>query len=443
MYKIIRFLLLVFSSAIALFHSDIFIIASVYFYVLAVFILMDFLKKKTFTLFQIWQIGFIYIILSEMLLLDYSRGYLLSAVQYLILANNFVILGYLCPFKTPNFTLKEKDFGKRKNWVLFLIILLDVFYVAYQLPRNLVVFVKGRSGEIAETSVIMTIIGPLIEAIGYILPAVIAFYFSGFKGKKSFLFPLLLSLPIFFTLFVSGTRFPLLFAFSGFALVVYSKTKGTASRLRLIIMGILLFTAANFMTDFRARGYGNTTNMAVFEDTATNKLFLKSIASQMSPEGVVDMTTLMFRYFESNPHLYGQSSSFLLYFWVPREIWPDKPTMLGHWLIRQYRSGLAEGHSSSFGFSGELFSDFGYFSLLGVFVFGVLLHRLDKFREFYLSKPGTYKKILIAMLFPYVFFFIRSPITATMNFIGILVMYWFFKRIFRKKGYRNSEFTAS
>jgi hypothetical protein len=153
----------------------------------------------------------------------------------------------------------------------------------------------------------------------------------------------------------------------------------------------------------------------------------------MSPEGVVDMTALSMTYFESNPHTYGKSIAFLTYFWVPRTIWPDKPTMIGHWLIRKYRSGFSEGHSASFGFTGELYADFGYFSLIFVLVIGLALKWADYFRAYHLSKQQSYDKILVGMLFSYVFFFIRSPITSTMTFLSILLVYYLIRKILFKK----------
>jgi len=44
-------------------------------------------------------------------------------------------------------------------------------------------------------------------------------------------------------------------------------------------------------------------------------------------------------------------------------------------------------------------------------------------------KIGGYDAIIAAMLFPYTFFFVRSPITATMTFLGMLLVYYIFKRL--------------
>src|SRR5690606_3053973 len=137
----------------------------------------------------------------------------------------------------------------------------------------------------------------------------------------------------------------------------------------------------------------------------------------------------MFTHFEAHPHTYGSSIAFLTYFWIPRAIWPDKPTMLGHWLIREYRSGFGSGHSSSFGFTGELFADFGYYSLFFVFLLVIILNWANQFNTFYLSQPRSYTKILVVMIFSYVFFFVRSPITATMTFLVLLVVQYLIRKM--------------
>ena len=147
-----------------------------------------------------------------------------------------------------------------------------------------------------------------------------------------------------------------------------------------------------------------------------------------SNEGVVDMTSLMFDYFDNNDYLYGKSSLFITYFWVPRQLWPTKPTMIGHWLVRETRSGFGNAHSASFGFTGFLYTDFGMFSLIFIFFIGRALKYAENYKNIVL-KNKSYSMIIGAMLYPYIFFFVRSPITATMNFIGILFMYYFFKRL--------------
>jgi hypothetical protein len=106
--------------------------------------------------------------------------------------------------------------------------------------------------------------------------------------------------------------------------------------------------------------------------------------------------------------------------------------MLGYWLVRKYRSGFSEAQSVSFGFTGEIYSDFGYMSLMFLFILGRVLRKAENFRRAAFQEKG-YSVILAAMLYPYVFFFVRSPITATINFAGILAIYLIIRSVILKR----------
>ena len=112
--------------------------------------------------------------------------------------------------------------------------------------------------------------------------------------------------------------------------------------------------------------------------------------------------------------------------------------MLGFWFIREYTANLSAGHSSALGFTGDLYVDFGKYSLLFVFLLGRVL-KIGEAIQSMLFKTKGYNIIIGAMIFPYVFFFVRSPVTATMNFIGIL----FFCFILKKIIFSNSKVITS
>ncbi|GAB6278097.1 MAG: hypothetical protein STSR0006_00920 [Lentimicrobium sp.] len=431
--------LLILISSFAIYLSDnSFFISEIYFYILIVITIFDYNKKKSITLFQFWQISFIYIILSEALLSTYSDIYFLKAIRYLILSNNILILGYLLferinsnkkTINVNNYT-KQKIYIETKNkFVPIFFVFIVLAYTSYQLPRSLITFLYGRSTAYdLDSGTESIIISSILGSIPLILPSIIVYYYKELNNTKTIFKPLILSIPIFIVLFVSGTRFPLLFSIVGFFIIAFSDKFNGRIKLnfKLISIGVLLLISTEVMTIVRVGGFESET-IEVIKNNETR--FSKIIASNMSPEGVIDMTSLMMKHFETNPHMYGKSSSFVLYFWIPRSVWPAKPTMLGHWLIRQYRGGFSNVHSASFGFTGDLFADFGYFSLLFVFLLGFLLKKIDLFFSNMLSKTGSYSKVLAAMLFPYVFFFVRSPITSTITFLGILFIYLLFKRI--------------
>lgn len=432
----IRFIILFFVISLSIFtlaSDNILDISEVSLVVLSGIIVLDYFDKKSLSLFQVWLVGFIFIILSEAILIDPGKN-ILQAIRFLTIANNLMIIGYHMPIR-----YKSKYFNSNFNqtkiskWTPFILLLLIGIYIFHTLPWVILTFSVGRdyAAEILykESNLF---INSFFSSLQYILPSIIVFYYKEIKKKESIIIPLLLSAPIFVLLFIGGTRFPLLFSFGGFVIVSQANYTGRITiSIKLIGLIFLLVISSFLMGQFRSDGLANFDYQNNQVDT--DKRFSEQIASNMSPEGVVDMTALSMTYFETHPHTYGKSIAFLTYFWIPRSVWQDKPTMIGHWLIREYRSGFGEGHSASFGFTGELYADFGNFSLIFVFLLGILLKWADLFRADKLSQPMSYSKILVGMIFSYVFFFVRSPVTSTVNFLGILTVYYLVRRLLFKQ----------
>ncbi|WP_338378876.1 O-antigen polymerase [uncultured Flavobacterium sp.] len=427
MNKLIKIVLLILFSLIIVMLDDFYMIGTFYFYSLLGFLIFDVIKQKKIILIHIWCLGFIYIILSEVFLIfgETSNLYALNALKYLIIANNFLLIGYYSNTNIKNNIIKTKKFTyNAKKGGAFLLIASILFYVAMTWQEAIRSFAMGRE---VDTDGESFVIGSVVNAMGFLLPSVTLFYFYHIK-KKSLLIPFLFSTPVFLILFMSGSRFPLLFSFLGFFITYQNLNTAKISVKKIFLMSsavIILLSASLAMKEFRS---GIKLNNNYIESDSNYKDFPTYVSQYLSNEGVIDMTSLMMRHFESHEHLYGKSSSFLLYFWVPRELWNDKPTMLGHWFVREYRSGFVSGHSSSFGFTGDLFADFGYFSIILIFLIGRLLRNAENFRAKSLASKN-YNVIIGAMLFPYVFFFVRSPITATMTFLGILFFFYLFKRV--------------
>lgn len=431
MNKFIKIGILVILSLIILLYDDLYRLATLYFYVLLVFLIFDIINYKKVKLIHVWCIGFIYIILSEVFL-NFEIGlnvYALNALKYLIIANNLILMGYYSKGKYKINEIKRKHYTyetRKAGW--FLLIALVILYVAMAIQRAITSISMSRA--IAAEGENFLIIS-VLNAMGFLLPSVILFYFYHIK-KTSLVKPLLLSAPIFLILFLEGSRFPLLFAFLGFFITYQNLNSEKISVKKILLMGsaiLILLSASYVMKEFRV---GNQYAADYIETKTLYEDFPTYVSQYLSNEGIIDMTSLMMQHYTTHNHTYGATSSFILYFWVPRVFWETKPTMLGHWFIRQYRSGFSEGHSASFGFTGELFADFGYFSLFFVFIIGRFIKYAEKFQAKALAS-NSYNVILGAMLFPYVFFFVRSPITGSTTFLGILFFFFIFKRIIFKE----------
>ncbi|MDI1254478.1 MAG: O-antigen ligase [Flavobacterium sp.] len=437
MNNIIKTLLLILLILIVLFWDDFYSLAVVYFYFCIGLLIIDIYVTKTIKLIHVWNGAFVYIILSEVFLypeLEVNKN-ALFAIQYLIIANNMILLGYYSRrLKKVKVTqINAHNVTASKSAVAILVLLVG-FFVVIMLPTALKSFALGR--EAANENESGFVFSSVVNAMGFVLPSVIAFYFLKIR-KMNIIFPILMSSPVFIILFMSGSRFPLLFSVVGFLITSrnlinannksVSKVSFKSFMIAAVFSGLLLFVS-NKMKDFRSV---NTQYKDIKVHLAHNDLPTKA-SQYFSEEGIVDMTILMFNHFSHEDYLYGKSTLFITYFWVPRQIWKDKPTMLGNWFIRMYRAGFSDGHSASFGFTGDLYADFGYFSLFFIFFIGRGLKAAERYKDVVL-KSGNYNLILGAMLFPFIFFFVRSPITSSMTFLGILAFYFLIKRIIFKE----------
>lgn len=434
MNKILTIGLLISFSAYIMVENNVSIIGTLYFYILTFLLIVDLTIYKRITLLTVWNISYLFIINSEIFHAEFLiNNYTLQAVTYLTIANNLINLGFLTYGKS-SFKKKlphsEKQNSNSKFTGYFLIGLLFL-YVITTLPSALLAFSIGRISAWEQTNENL-LLDSSMSALGFILPSIFAYYYSYILKKKIWT-SLVFSLPIFIILFLGGTRFPLLFSLLGFTIVTQAKNKFKfkfKNYIQIIAVISILLLASDSMKSVRKSANSSDTELRAYNIKSEN--FTTLLNRQLSPEGVIDMTGLMFQHFETKPHLMGTSSSFIFYYWVPRTVWKEKPTMLGYWFIRKYRAGFGDMHSASFGFTGELFADFGLFSLFIIFLLGRLLKIADNYKNLSFQSRG-FEIVLAAMIFPYVFFFVRSPITSSINFIGILFFYFVFKKIMFKK----------
>ena len=406
---------------------DLYMLGTFYFYILLGFLLYDIITQKKIKLIHVWCFAFIFVILSEVFISigESEDAGLLAALKFLIIANNIILIGYLSNniSRQTHFTNKRTIYSSRGvgDVLLFAI---TIGYVAMTWSSAVTSFALGREVAAEGENFVLS---SIISAMGFLLPSVCLYYFYHVK-KTSIIVPVLLSLPVFIILFMGGSRFPLLFSFLGFFITYQNLSQQQISVKRIILMaaaGIVLLSASMAMKTFRV---GGETTAIYTEESPLYKDIPTYFAQYLSNEGVIDMTALMIQHFAVHNHLYGASSSFITYFWIPREFWAEKPTMSGHWFIRLYRGGFGGGHSASFGFTGDLYADFGYFSLFFVFLIGRLIKTAENFQRKSLAS-NNYSVILGAMFYPYIFFFVRSPITATMMFLGIVFFFFLFKKI--------------
>lgn len=409
-----------------------------HFYIYFMMIAMDFMQHLRFRLIQFWLLGFIFVILSEMIIISEDENKIntfIDSFSYILLANDFFLASYLLyrPKAESSFAIRHITNKDSFHSSVIFSSILYLFLNASMLTKAIYQGARGGSSEVASGGI--NIFGIFMSGLSLLLPALIAMCLKISNKNNYFLYYILAILIILLQMF-GGTRFRLLFAALPFLIVlgVVSVNKQSVRRHAIAVSSMLiLMLAASFAKEIRNVGVLAYQNRIEYEDNMYPQSFLGNLAREMSPEGCVKMNKMAMDYFSTHEFHYGKETAFILYFWVPRSFWKDKPVMLDYWLIRKYEN-VASNHSSASGFMGEIYADFGYFSLLVMIIWGCILKRM----EFYVLKVFSVKgpiinKVFASVLFPYVFFFIRSPITSTMQLISVFVIYTFFRKLYTKK----------
>lgn len=250
---------------------------------------------------------------------------------------------------------------------------------------------------------------------------------------------LLFSSPVFFLMMFNGSRFRLLFTVLPFLLIsdfIQVSNITTKKILRMLILVWLLLFVIDFMMQTRRGGLQEFSAQKKETLGGPNSNYLSvKLCQEGSPENIIPVLSYVKTEVETNGYTYGKSTGFIFYFWVPRSIWPGKPTQLNAWIPQKYMTGVGEGFSSSSGFCGEPFADFGYFSLILFIFLGYGLKKADDylFCTDY-GKKRCIHSLFAAMLIPCIPFMVRSPVTATFSTIwNGLFVYFFYIVFFRKR----------
>lgn len=397
-----------------------------------VLVLINILKTRRLTLFSTWIVAFVFIIWSDMTLTayNYDNSTFATPIFFYLIGNACVLLGYVAYSRNSVKTINSNIVVTHPNYLLLFIIFSIVLYIYLQKDIILETLLFGRVlSDVKGAGSILVII---TDGIGLLMPAVIAYYFVHVK-RKSAIFAIVLALPMFIAQFIMATRFKLLFQLLPFLFItkiIKLKDITIKSTIVLLLCAGALSVTSSFMKENRNMSYLYYTadNSEYANDTYSDPYV--ALASNMSPEGIIHMAHLANRYFDNNPLMYGKETSFLLYFWVPRSIWENKPFPIDHWLIRKYEN-VADEHSTASGFLGELRADFGWFALIFAFFIGMIIKRCDNYVNYITSLKNTPFQITIAtMLYPYFFFFVRSPITSTISISFAFLLYFIIKYCF-------------
>jgi oligosaccharide repeat unit polymerase len=221
--------------------------------------------------------------------------------------------------------------------------------------------------------------------------------------------------PVLLTHFASGTRFYLLFSVVSPLVMIYAGRRvGILVVARTVVVGLGLAIVAGIARTLRGFGYTGT---------STIELDTLQVALAQS-EGVVLINAQLIDYFQRFDHLGGRSLASMLLFWIPRQVWPDKPTLIGFWFPRAYGIKVESGFSAAAGFCGDAYADFGFTGgLLVCGLAGIALAMTEARVASWLIRREE-SAALGAIFFGGAFFGMRSPDTTFIMLMG--ATFWWF-----------------
>jgi hypothetical protein len=247
-------------------------------------------------------------------------------------------------------------------------------------------------------------------AIVYTFPIVAAYLWKNYRLplpiKALFFIVSVLATMITFGL---GTRIYLGFQVFGVLFFALEGFQITGKRFLVLAVAALMLTAGQgTIRAARTTGIGNLNWQQM------GQTLRKQPVTYLSAEGVLRINALIHTTQTYSPDGRLPENLFILYWWVPRQLWPDKPTLAGYWFIREMTTerGFSSGHSVSGGFAMPALLDFGptggvvFCLLYGFGLAGLELYaRKNRSRE----HPGS---IITALLYFGVFFMMRSLHTS-------------------------------
>ncbi|WP_299006400.1 O-antigen polysaccharide polymerase Wzy [uncultured Tenacibaculum sp.] len=413
--RIVQIILLLINCFLPHLDIGLSVSSSVAFWSYIIIICLEVAQKKRITMLILFLSAFVYMVLSEGVLNEnylyelWGRYYTTIGYSYLITSSTCVFLG--CKFyetyvkKTNKLSSKElKTIIHKKNTLLLILTTYSLFFFIINIENTIYGFTIGRA------SAFPFLISPFLYAVAFIC---VGLYNEVFSNK---IYTILMCLPIIITFIGTGTRFFLVYII----FILYFKDLYFLNYKRifkLFFLGFFLLSALNVMKLARS---GGLSNLNESKNTKEHNL-TEYLASKGSNEGLISNAAMITKYTTENDYTYGKSTSFLTIFWIPRDIWPNKPVQLDSWLIRKYMN-VSEGFSSASSYGGEIYIDFGY--SIGCILLLILGYNLSRIQNWIHNnyKTDLKKLILSGFLYGWIFFGTRSIMTSTFMLIYMLIM---------------------
>lgn len=306
------------------------------------------------------------------------------------------------------FTSERRDqMPKAIGAFLLWLSLLVIFYVFQGVGIRALLF-EGRLEQ--SPFVLLGAAANLFIAVLVTFPTVVAYVLRRYESPPAWMWMWLLAaagLSV-VAMVASGTRLYVGFQLGG---VLFCLTNGYRFDRRGFVLFTLLFVFLMglqvIMRNTRDSGIGNASAAEILDIT-------RQADNYFSYEGILAVNALIHarRAYEANSRV--PETLFIFYWWIPRQFWPDKPTMAGYWLIREFSSdrGYSSGHSVDGGFAMPALLDFGpVWGAVFCTLYGAGLAALEVF--VWRNRDLRYPSAILAALSGFgVFFMMRSLHTS-------------------------------
>jgi hypothetical protein len=295
-----------------------------------------------------------------------------------------------------------------------LLVILWCAATVYLLPTALVAFRGGRVATgLSSTALFDVIAGAIVASLRIVIPIAAVWIARRRRGLDRYLMLAVAAGSIALEM-IYAVRFVLLFVSVG-CFVAWT-APGPLTRRAFVILAVIavsLALASAVSKSSRTYGLGTADVGEVVENTSTDYFI-------MSEESVKSMTQAVV-HAKRRGFTDGRTTFTLAFFWVPRAFWPEKPTLIGYWLPREF-GRVDAGHSAAPGFTGSTYVDVGLWPSVVVWFFaGLLFGLFERVAARVLASPEDTRLFLVAPLYGASFFAVRSPDTTAVMLSGALI----------------------
>ncbi len=349
---------------------------------------------------------------------------------------HLLILGYESaapPIARRQWNVRFKTSSNRLFTLLTLLLFLNIGAVLLVIvdAGTLSVIRSQSRVDMKESVGTLTTVAVLLFGFGTLLYPLAAVHMRQQRYRAMFWVPVIIFLELFLFLAFRVRTFPVIHGIAllvGWFLIaprieINARQTTRRKRLSLIQKGLLLGLAASLLLGmmvlrtFRGQ-FQDAESLADIQIDVVG-----SILFAFEGGGELGYSKWVFRVLEVVPehydYLYGQSYYRLLLTPIPRSIWPDKPLnsqrIIAQWIDPDAKSV----QTTPVGIIGDLYVNFGMWGVLGMFVFGHFLGRLDR-------RNTVESMLLMAIAFAMMFHLARGAFT---NPVLNLIVYYVIIRI--------------